>query len=155
MVCEYHFRQKPSVCFCKHPEQIENYDKAISDKDNMWECHHRMEAIYTRAELKQYGLYYNCEPHQLIFLTKQEHMKWPHAGRKAKKSYYQSKEYKDKMSKVIREKTINKGKHWYNNGIVSIMAFECPEGFIPGSLHRSNSTKGQHWKLIDGKRCYY
>ena len=27
-----------------------------------------------------------------------------------------------------------KGKHWYNNGKITIMAKECPEGFVPGRL---------------------
>ncbi len=27
-----------------------------------------------------------------------------------------------------------KGSHWYNNGEISIMRFECPEGFIAGRL---------------------
>lgn len=26
------------------------------------------------------------------------------------------------------------GKHWFNNGIISTMAFTCPEGFIPGRI---------------------
>ena len=28
----------------------------------------------------------------------------------------------------------NNGQHWFNNGVVSIMAFECPEGFVKGRL---------------------
>ena len=28
----------------------------------------------------------------------------------------------------------NNGQHWYNNGEVSVMAFECPEGFKLGRL---------------------
>ena len=27
-----------------------------------------------------------------------------------------------------------KGSHWYNNGTISVRAFECPNGFIPGRL---------------------
>lgn len=35
----------------------------------------------------------------------------------------------------IRSKlATNKGKHWYNNGIKTITAYECPKGFIPGRL---------------------
>lgn len=30
----------------------------------------------------------------------------------------------------------NKGKHWYNNGIIQVTAFECPEDFKPGMLHK-------------------
>ena len=56
MICEQHFRLKQNGepfwnCFCRHPELIENYDKAIADKTQTWECHHRMEAVYTRNEL--------------------------------------------------------------------------------------------------------
>ena len=28
----------------------------------------------------------------------------------------------------------NKGKHWYNNGVKSILAKTCPEGFVPGRI---------------------
>ena len=36
-------------------------------------------------------------------------------------------------------KTMNKlnvGKHWYNNGVANIRAFECPNGFVDGRLKR-------------------
>ena len=29
--------------YCKNYTEIENYDKAIADKTEMWACHHRME----------------------------------------------------------------------------------------------------------------
>lgn len=56
----------------------------------------------------------------------------------------------------------NKGKHYYNNGVKELRAFECPEGFKPGRLPYSEefiakvkaSSQGRTWKLIDGKRVY-
>ena len=38
-------------------------------------------------------------------------------------------ESKKKMSDA------KKGKHWYNNGKINIMAYECQDGFVPGRLH--------------------
>lgn len=29
---------------------------------------------------------------------------------------------------------VNKGKHWYNNGVNELFAFECPPGFVKGRL---------------------
>lgn len=49
---------------------------------------------------------------------------------------------KEKMRKAKKGKKQNwehghlKGRHFYNNGIVTIAAFECPEGFVPGRLKR-------------------
>lgn len=39
-----------------------------------------------------------------------------------------SEEHKKKLSKMV------KGKHWYNNGKISIRRYECPDGFTPGRL---------------------
>ena len=39
-----------------------------------------------------------------------------------------SKETSEKLSKGT------KGKHWYNNGVISIRAFDCPDGFVKGRL---------------------
>ena len=30
----------------------------------------------------------------------------------------------------------HKGRRWFNNGEISIMCFECPEGFVPGRLKK-------------------
>ena len=57
--------------------QIENYEKAINDKTQIWVCHHRKETdegLYMR-QLIQKNLYYNIPPNELIFLTRSEHGK--------------------------------------------------------------------------------
>lgn len=50
---------------------------------------------------------------------------------------------KEKLRELNRERLLgtthdswNKGKKWFNNGIKSIMAYECPIGFIPGRISR-------------------
>lgn len=80
MICEQHFRLKKNgepnyKCVCRHPEKIENYDKAIADTTQTWECHHRLESCFTQKFLKDMNLYYDVEPEALIFLTKSEHSK--------------------------------------------------------------------------------
>ena len=46
------------------------------------------------------------------------------------KGHYHSDETKRKLSEVA------KGKHWFNNGVKSVMSFECPEGFRPGRIYK-------------------
>lgn len=59
--------------------KIENYDKAINDKDNMWELHHRLELTldgefaHSRAELIRMGMYWKRPSFELIFLERKEH----------------------------------------------------------------------------------
>lgn len=70
--------------FCKEPlENIENYDKAISDNE-MWHCHHRDEVkvlpsgitVYRyKDELIENGRYYGCPANELIFLSSSDHHK--------------------------------------------------------------------------------
>ena len=80
MICEQYFRIKKNCepycnCFCRHPELIENYEKAIADKTQTWEVHHRLESCFTQKFLKEMNLYYDVEPEALIFLTHKEHCK--------------------------------------------------------------------------------
>lgn len=37
----------------------------------------------------------------------------------------------DAKSKMSKSK---KGRHWFNNGIISVMTFKCPEGFVSGRI---------------------
>lgn len=164
MISKKHFYNTKSLNFCEHPEFIENYNLAIDDKNNIWPCHHRKEEFYTKQELIDMNMYFNVPPEDLIFCkNKEEHMKLPHKGfdnitghtsgnfekgheswNKGKSGIYsketlekmrdkkigtkQGKETLEKRSKAI------KGRHWYNNGIISIMAYECPEGFTSGRI---------------------
>ena len=68
--------------YCKDDiSLIENYDKAIADDTQTWECHHRRETIYSAKELIEIGEYYNRPACELIFLTKSEHTRLHHLGK--------------------------------------------------------------------------
>ena len=69
MICEYTVKK-----FCKDDiSLIENYDKAIYDKEQTWDCHHRRELEIPRKELIEKNEYYNRPARELIFLTNSEH----------------------------------------------------------------------------------
>ena len=204
--------EKIAKSYCKDDiSLIENYDKAIADKTQVWQCHHRRETIFSKYDLIEIGEYYNRPACELIFLTPLEHNRLHHLGKhhsaetrkkmsealKGEKCYifgkhlseesrkkiseankgdknpmfgkHHSAEARKKMSEVHKGKhrsaetckkiaeankgkhrsaetrqrmsearkgkpTCIKGKHWYNNGIKSILAKTCPEGFVPGRL---------------------
>lgn len=55
----------------------------------------------------------------------------PTLGQKCKE------ETKEKISKANKGKANgNYGKRWYNNGINSVIAFECPKGYVLGRLKK-------------------
>ena len=62
---------------CSIYEQVENYYKAIADKEQVWHLHHRREIdeMKSAKQLKDEGKYYNVTPEELIFLTVKEHNK--------------------------------------------------------------------------------
>ena len=54
-------------------------------------------------------------------------------------------EWKRKRSEIMTGKLAGDknpayNKHHYNNGIISILAYECPEGFVAGILKRNKNT---------------
>ena len=57
-----------------------------------------------------------------------------------------SKEAKERWREKIKLAAMRrpKGRKWYNNGDISIMAFECPEGFVKGRLKRKNQLEASH-----------
>lgn len=148
MVCEQHFRIKKngkpnSICYCRHPELIENYDKAIADTTQTWEVHHRKEEFYSYAELIERGEYFDVQPEELIFLTPSEHHKIDSFCKRrsdAQKGKKLSEETKRKLSDALKGKpTWNKGKHLSDEH----------------KQKMSDALKGKHWKLVDGKRVWY
>ncbi len=62
--------------YCKDDlSLIENYELAINDNKQMWDCHHRLEIkLNVSAQyLIDNNLYFNRPASELIFLTKSEH----------------------------------------------------------------------------------
>lgn len=114
MVCEYMFKLKKNDepnyrCYCRHPELIENYEKAIADTTQTWEVHHRLERCFTQKFLKEMNLYYDVEPEALIFLTPSEHKKIDSCCKRiseAMKGKKHSEETKRKMSETHSKKVL-------------------------------------------------
>ena len=55
MISEEQFRTKKNgkpykSCYCRQPELIENYSKAIADNSEIWACHHRLETHDSNGE---------------------------------------------------------------------------------------------------------
>ena len=73
-------RSKSLRRYCSEDiSRIENYDKAVNDKEHMWECHHRAEILpcgrYSQEELKKVGMFWHRPASELIFLRHDEHKK--------------------------------------------------------------------------------
>ena len=134
--------KRSAKAYCKDDiSLIENYDKAIADKTQVWHCHHRRETIFSKSDLIEIGEYYNRPACELIFLTSLEHKRLHNLGKRlsaetrnklseTKKGKHLSEEHKRKLGDVT------KGPNWYNNGIKSIRAKTCPEGFVKGRIKK-------------------
>ena len=139
MISEYYAK-----AFCRDDiSLIENYDKAIADDTQTWHCHHRRETIFSKPDLIEIGEYYNRPACELIFLTKSEHIRLhkigennPNFGKPAwNNGKHLSAETRKKISEARKGKqTCIKGTNWYNNGVKSIRAKTCPDGFVPGRI---------------------
>ena len=112
MISEQRFRLKKNGepywnCFCRHPELIENYDKAIADDTQTWQVHHRREEFYSQKELIERGEYYDVPSEELIFLTRAEHSKVDSMHKRhseAMKGKKHSEEHKMKISEAHKGK---------------------------------------------------
>lgn len=171
-------RRAKAYC-CEDISLIENYDKAIADEAQTWNCHHRGEVlpcgVFSPADLQKFGLYWYRPACELIFLTKAEHNKLHNTNSKdetrKKKSasmigntngvgFKQSEEARKRISQALKghvgywlgkespwkshrhtkeakEKNAaaHIGRRWYNNGEISKLTYECPEGFVPGRIY--------------------
>ena len=70
--------EKRARRYCKEDlSKIKNYDKAIADTTQVWDCHHMTETWWncSRKELIENECYYNRKACELIFLTPEEHMR--------------------------------------------------------------------------------
>ena len=73
MICEETVK---SYC-CEDLSLIENYELAINDTTQTWDCHHRGEVLpcgrFSQDDLKKFVLYYKRPASELIFLTPTAH----------------------------------------------------------------------------------
>jgi hypothetical protein len=141
---------------------IENYEKAISDESQVWDCHHRLEVqddkILSKDDLIGLNLYYNRPASELIFMTKKDHHSLHSSNLKEETLRKRSlklkgkcnpmygknftKEHKEKLSEShLGNIPWNAGKKldsdkmkWYHNDVENIRCEVCPEGFVPGRL---------------------
>ena len=106
MISERCFRLKKNGepgygCYCRHPELIENYEKAIADKTQVWDVHHRKEEFYSYKELIERGEYYDVPPSELIFLTHKEHRKIDSANKRLSEAQKGKKLSEEHIRKMI------------------------------------------------------
>ena len=123
-------------------------------------------------ELKSLGMYYNRPAEELLFMRVEDHISLHQKGKqgefkgrhhsvktkkrlsKARRGMTFSKEWRDRMSEahkgskrseVARDKTSKalKGRHWFNNGKENKFCYECPEGFVPGYIHKRPFVNGE------------
>ena len=87
--------------FCKEDiSKIKNYDLAIADTTQTWECHHRT-AIWwncSRQDLIDNECYYGRKACELIFLTKEEHRSLHNLNRSESTKIKMSESHKGKPS---------------------------------------------------------
>ena len=139
MIC---LRKVKSFC-CDDITKIENYDLAISDSTQVWQCHHRLEFMpFSNKQvgieyLKQQNLYYNQPASAFIFLTEADH-----------KSLHFTGNSRNLKGRTLKETTKQK--------ISSSLKGIKKDPFSNEHKKRlSDSHKGKHWKLVDGKRIWY
>lgn len=133
-------------CFCRHPELIENYEVAVADTTQTWECHHRLESCFTQKFLKEMNLYYDVEPEALIFLTHKEHCKI---------DSYRKRVGESSKGKFINRKDQSKKVLCVETGEVfdSIHEAERKTGIRAQNiskvcLGKRNIAGGYHWKCL-------
>ena len=115
--------------FCKEDiSKIKNYDKAIADTTQTWHCHHMTETWWgcTAQDLIDNECYYNRKACELIFLTREEHV------RLHKKGIPFTEEHRRKISASLNG-------HKHSKESIKKM---------------SAAFKGKTWKLINGKRVW-
>lgn len=82
--------------FCKEYWKIENYQEAVNDQTQTWDCHHRHEIDWalSKKDLISIGRYYDVHHSELIFLKHSDHTRLHMKGKP------KSIEQKHKMSEA-------------------------------------------------------
>lgn len=134
---------------CKDYTHIENYDKAMLDTENCWQCHHRLETHnsdgerrlvdITSSELIALGMYYNRPADELIFLMHKDHAKLhsEHNDKWTTLGYKHTDEAKTKISESLKGRKRGPFSEEHKRKLS-----EAKKG-------KQSSNKGKHWKLSE------
>ena len=153
--------------YCKEDlSKIKNYDKAIADTTQTWECHHMTETWWncTAKELIENECYYNRKACELIFLTPSEHKRLHNQGKllseetrrkisEAHKGKLLSEEHCRKISEAHKGKKRMPFSEEHCRKISE--AHKGKKHSADTRMKISKSIKGMTWKLINGKRVYF
>ena len=93
--------EKQARKFCKEDlSKIKNYEKAIADTTQTWDCHHMTETWWycSAKDLIKNECYYHRKACELIFLTRSEHIRLHKKGKQL------SDETRRKMSEAQKGK---------------------------------------------------
>ena len=138
--------EKRAKKYCSEDiNKMENYEKAITDKTQTWDCHHRLEIkgkFRNSTELlKKCGLYYNVPAWQLIFLTHKEHRSLHSLGntyRRGKSPWNKGKTDIYSTETIRKMSEAKLGKLAWNKGKVGIYSAETLQKIREANL-------GTHW----------
>ena len=130
--------------YCKEDiSKIKNYELAIADTTQTWQCHHILGEILTKQQLLEHDFYYYVPACMLKFVTKAEH------NRLHKKGKHHSEESLNKMSEA------KKGKHRSEETRKKISESRKGKHHSEESCKKmSEAKKGKTWKFINGKRVW-
>ena len=104
--------------------KIENYELAVNDETQTWDCHHKLETHFSdgserpvnaqlsRDELKALDMYFDRPPEELIFLTSTDHIHIHKRGLKYSEEIRKkiSEATKRQMTEEVRKKISEAGK---------------------------------------------
>ena len=134
--------------FCKEDlSKIKNYDKAIADTTQVWDCHHMTETWWncSAKELIENECYYNRKACELIFLTHSEHARLHNKGKKF------SDEHRRKISEAAKNISDE-----HRRKISEAKKGKKRKPFTEETRRKmSEAHKGRTWKVIDGKRVWF
>lgn len=116
---------------------IENYEIAVND-NVVYDCHHRLEAIFTKSQLEEFGLYYNRTPNELIFLPHSEHTRVHMTG---EGNAFYGKHHSEETCKRLSE--LHKGKKLSEETKLKMSEKRKGEGNSFYGKHHSDKTKKQ------------
>lgn len=94
--------------YCKEDiSKIKNYEQAVNDKTQVWDCHHMTETWWncTAKELMDNECYYHRKACELIFLTHAEHTRLHRKGNK------HSEETRRKLIEAMKGRTFSEDTH--------------------------------------------